>query len=80
MEIEKSLNLNRKELADLLREIAGQLEAGGPVKSETLNTSVNPREPIFVKLEYEDKAGEQKIEIDIHLIGTGEQQTGPAKF
>jgi amphi-Trp domain-containing protein len=80
MEIEKSLNLNRKQLADLLRKIAEQLEAGGVVQSETLNASVNPREPIFVKLEYEDKVGEQKIELDIHLVGTGEQQSGPVKF
>ena len=80
MEIEKSLNLDRRQLADLLRRIAEQLEAGGPVKSETLNAQVTPREPIFVKLEFEDKIGEQTIEIDIKLIGSGQTQTSPAKF
>jgi len=80
MEIEKSLNLTRKELVDLLKGIAGQLEAGGPVKSESLNAEVTPGEPIFVKLEYEDKYGQNKIEIDIHLVGQSQPQTTPPKL
>jgi len=68
MEIEKSLNLNRRDLANLLKTIAEQLEQEGPVRSEALNAEVNPGEPIFVKLEYEDEPGGKKIEIDIHLI------------
>lgn len=80
MEIEKSLNLTRKELADLLKGVAEQLEAGGSVKSETLNAEVTPGEPIFVKFEYEDEYGQKKIEIDIHLVGQSQPQTTPAKL
>ena len=69
MEIKKSLNLTRKELSDLLKGIAEQLEAGGPVKSETLNAEVTPGEPISVKFEYEEEYGQKKMEIDIDLIG-----------
>ena len=67
MEIEKTLNLTRRQLADFLRKIAEQLEREGVVKLEELGAEVNPREPILVKLELEEK-GEKKIEVDIHLI------------
>jgi|GEM_PF-2150873 len=74
MEVEKTLSLTRQELADLLKGIASQLEAGGSVRSEALNNEVVPQEPILVKLEYEDKVATQKIEIDIHLIGSSQAQ------
>lgn len=80
MEIEKSLNLSRKELADLLRNIAGQLEREGPVRSESLNAEVNPAEPVLVKFEYEDKVGEKEIEINIHLVERGQPSTSPTQF
>lgn len=67
MEVEKTFNLTRGQLADFLRKIVEQLEKGGVVKLEELGAEVNPREPIFVKLELEEH-GEKKIEIDIHLI------------
>lgn len=80
MEIEKSLNLSRKDLADLLKNIAEQLEKEGPVRSETLNAEVIPAEPILVKFEYEDKIGEKEIEINVHLIERGQSPASPARF
>ncbi|RLE48510.1 MAG: hypothetical protein DRJ31_07105 [Candidatus Methanomethylicota archaeon] len=71
MEIEKTLSLTRKQLADMLRNLADQLEKGVAVKSETLNAEVTPEEPIYAKLEYEDEHGKQKIEVNFKLIGSG---------
>jgi amphi-Trp domain-containing protein len=68
MEIERSLSLTRKELADLLKKIADQLERGEAVRLEGLDAEVSPIEPILVKLEYEEEYGRKKIEIDIHLL------------
>ena len=70
METERSLSLNRQQLADMLRAVVDQLEAGGAVKSEALGAEVNPQEPIFVKLEYEEKTGQKEIEINVHLVET----------
>jgi amphi-Trp domain-containing protein len=68
MEIERSLSLTRKELADVLKKVVDQLERGDAVRLETLDAEVSPVEPILVKLEYEDEYGRKKIEIDIHLV------------
>jgi amphi-Trp domain-containing protein len=68
MEIERSLSLTRRELADVLKKVADQLERGDAVRLEGLDAEVSPMEPILVKLEYEDKYGRKKIEIDIHLV------------